>query len=309
MAHSFQENDAAMFRRYYFHISWFLPLLLYSKDACAWGLFTHTYFAQLLIWGIPITDRRIRSAIRKFPELLLAGACLPDLSMFGKKAGTAAFEVTHRWESAKHLLDCAKKDEERALAAGYCSHLFVDIIAHNHFVPAHERMWGEFHLVTHAVCEWAMDAYIFPQLFHFPDKLLLKHRKTLCEYASEKFGTEYGMAEKSLRYLAYGVKGLRMGMIPQLCYHGAKGLDQRLTKRFNYYMRETGSRLAQINRILEGEAPAWHAELHGEEVERETRARIGSIARQELIHRVPLPGNLFQPDPPILSSVSAHRTA
>ena len=297
-----------MFRRYCFHISWFLPLFLYSKDACAWGLFTHTYFAQLLLWGIPIADRRIRSAIRKFPELLLAGACLPDLSMFGKRAGTTAFEVTHKWESAKRLLLDAESCEEHAIAAGYCSHLFVDIIAHNHFVPAHERMWGEYHLVTHAVCEWAMDAYIFPQLFHFPDRLLLKHRQTLCSYASTAFGTEYEKAEKSLLYLAYGVRALRMGMVPQLCYRAAKGIDPKLTRRFNYYMRETGSRLAQINRILEGEAPAWHAELHGEEVARETRARIDSIARQELVHRIPIPGNLFQPDS-VISSVSARQTA
>lgn len=283
--------------KYYFHISWFLPLFLYSKDACAWGLFTHAYFAQLLLWGIPITDKRFRHAIKKFPELLLAGACLPDLAMFGKRAGTTAFEVTHRWESAKHLLDTAQTDEERAMALGYCSHLFVDIIAHNHFVPAHEKMWGEFHLVTHAICEWAMDAYISPHLFHYPDKLLLKHRKILSSYAADSFGTDEIVARKSLLYLAYGVKGLRMGAIPHLCYHGARSIDPRLTRRFNYYMRETGTRLAQVNRILEGEAPAWHAELHGENIERETRERIGSFAQHELAHRIPLPPNLFLPDP------------
>lgn len=298
-----------MFRKYYFHISWFLPLVLYSKDACAWGLFTHAYFAQLLLWGIPITDRRFRSAIRKFPELLLAGACLPDLSMFGKQAGTHAFEVTHRWESAKRLLETAGSEEECAMAAGFCSHLFVDIIAHNHFVPAHERMWGKYHLVTHAVCEWAMDAYIAPHLFYLPDRLLLKHREILCAYAAEAFGTEFATAEKSLRYLAYGVKVLRLGRLPQLCLGGAKSLDRRLARRFSYYMRETGARLTQINRILEGEAPAWHAELHCEDAEREARARIGSFARHELMHRMPLPHNLFQPAPAVFQAAPEYRIA
>lgn len=283
--------------RYYFHISWFLPLFLYSRDACAWGLFTHAYFAQLLLWGIPITEKRFRNAIRKFPELLLAGAFLPDLSMFGRRAGTTAFESTHRWESARHLLDAAKTDEERAMALGYCSHLFVDIIAHNHFVPVHEKMWGEFHLVTHAVCEWAMDAYVYPHLFHLPDRLLFKHGKTLSAYAADGFGTEEAVARKSLNYLACGVRALRMGAIPHICYLGAKSFDPRLNRRFDFYVRETGTRLAQVNRLLEGDSPVWHAELHGEDIERQTRARIRSFAQHELWHRIPLPLNLFQADP------------
>ena len=286
-----------MFRKYCFHISWLLPLLLYSQDACAWGLFTHAYFGQILIWGIPITDRRFRSAIKQFPELLLAGSCLPDLSLFGKRAGTAAFDASHRWESAKHLLESAANDEERAMALGYCSHLFVDIIAHNHFVPAHEKLWGEYRIATHAICEWAMDGYIFPHLFHVPDKLLFRHETILSNYAAKSFGVEVGKANRSLRYLAVGVRALRMGRIPQLCYRGTKSLDPRLGKRFSYYMRETGARLDQINRILEGEAPAWHAELHCEDAERQTRERIRSVAPRQLMHRIPLPPNLFQPAP------------
>jgi hypothetical protein len=283
-----------MFRKFSFLISWFLPLLLYSHDACAWGLFTHAYFGQLLIWGIPITDRRFRNAIKQFPELLIAGACLPDLAMFGKRAGTTAFEVTHKWESASRLLGSAQNDMERAMALGYCSHLFVDIIAHNHFVPAHEKMWGRHHLVTHAFCEWAMDAHIMPHLFHYPDRLLFRHREILSGYAAQAFGAEFRHAEKSLVYLARGVSALRGGRVLQLCHMGAKGIDPWLSRRFGYYMRETGSRLSQINRILEGEEPAWHAELYGEEIEREVEERMASITPHKLRHRIPLPASLFQ---------------
>lgn len=283
-----------MFRKYHFLISWFLPLLLYSHDACAWGLFTHAYFGQLLIWGIPITDRRFRNAVKQFPELLLAGACLPDLSMFGRRSGTTAFDVTHRWDRASHLLESARNDMERAMALGYCSHLFVDIIAHNHFVPAHEKMWGRCHLVTHAFCEWAMDAHVMPHLFHFPDRLLFRHREILSRYAADAFGTELKYAEKSLVYLARGVRALRIGAVPQICHMGAKRIDPWLSRRFGYYMRETGSRLTQINRILAGEEPAWHAELHGEEIEKEVEERIASIQPNRLRHRIPLPTSLFQ---------------
>ena len=281
-----------MFRKV--HISWLLPLLLYSHDACAWGLFTHAYFGQLLIWGIPIADRRFRNAIKQFPELLLAGACLPDLAMFGQRAGTTAFDATHKWESASRLLESAQGDKELAMALGYCSHLFVDIIAHNHFVPAHEKMWGKRQLITHAFCEWAMDAHIMPHLFHLPDRLLLKHKETLSSYMAANFGAQYVHAEKSLTYLAVGVRALRMGAVLQLCHAGAKTIDAGLSRRFAYYVKETSSRLSQINRILAGEAPAWHAELDGCEIEKEVAERIDAIEPYALRHRIPLPASLFQ---------------
>ena len=58
-------------------VIWVAPLLLFSADAVAWGLYTHMYFTQLLIWLIPVADPRFRNAIRRFPELCLAATCLP----------------------------------------------------------------------------------------------------------------------------------------------------------------------------------------------------------------------------------------
>lgn len=79
---------------------------------------------------MPLLDPRLQKAIKRFPELVMAGACLPDLAVVCQR-----FRHTHQWENAHHLLLNAKNDAEIAIAVGYASHLYVDVIAHHHFDP------------------------------------------------------------------------------------------------------------------------------------------------------------------------------
>ncbi len=144
---------------------WSVPAVLFAGDALAWGLYTHVYFAQLLVWAVPLLDPALRRAVRRFPQRLMAGACLPDLALVGATARTRAFDASHRWETAHALLDAAHDDESRACAVGAMSHLWVDIIAHNHFVPAHEHLWWNVPMLTHAISEWAMDRHVARHLF------------------------------------------------------------------------------------------------------------------------------------------------
>ena len=81
------------------HYYWWLPCGLYSVDAQAWGLVTHIYFAHSLLWAMPLLDPRLQKAIRRFPELVMAGACLPDLAVVSKR-----FQQTHQWENAQNYL-------------------------------------------------------------------------------------------------------------------------------------------------------------------------------------------------------------
>ena len=55
-----------------------LPWLLQSTSAHAWGLYTHVFFAQWLVWGVPFLDGELRRAVARYPKLVMAGACLPD---------------------------------------------------------------------------------------------------------------------------------------------------------------------------------------------------------------------------------------
>ena len=272
------------------HWRWLVPLLLFSADAHAWGLYTHVYFAQLLLWAVPLTDPRYRRIIKLFPHLVMAGACLPDLSLVGRHFGVHNLNDTHQWENPRALLDNARSDEEYAIALGYASHLLVDVIAHNHFVPAHEKMWGEIPLATHAAAEWAMDFHLRAQLFTRPDQLMRNNSDRLAQYVARNFGCSASVAERALLFLAQAEAGLRGSGIPQLCYRTACVLDKGVQRRFNYYLNETAARLQHINRILVGEAPMWHAEPPTDQAMRE---RIGSVPHWQLRHRIPLPQDLF----------------
>jgi len=269
-------------------LAWLAPLALFSEDALAWGLYTHVYFTQLLIWAIPLADPRFRAAVRRLPDLLLAGACLPDVALVGRYTGAPAFNTTHQWSVARRLLARAHDDETRVLALGYASHLLADVVAHNHFVPAHEQMWLDRPVVTHAASEWAMDAHVTPHLFARPAELLNRHRQRVVDYAAEHFGCGRDASGRALVCLGNGEALLRASRLPQLLLRGAGALDGRLRRRFDWYIAETAARLGQINRVIEGDAPVWHAEIDGA-----SRAEARAPALTSRAFGQPLPQDFF----------------
>ena len=270
---------------------WLIPLLLWSADAHAWGLYTHVYFAQLLVWAVPLTDPRYRRAIKDFPRLVLAGACLPDLALFCERPWGESFSTTHQWQRARKLLDDARSDEEYALSVGFVSHLLADVIAHNYFVPAHEKMWGNIPRLTHAACEWAMDMHIHSKLCAQPGELMDTYRDELAEYVARHFACPQPLAMRGVTMLAKAENLLRASRLAHLCYHGGRLLDAGMQRRFNYYLSETSARMAHIDRILLGEVPVWDANPHADDPV--VRKRIELITPLQLRHRVPLPQDVF----------------
>lgn len=273
----------------YAWLYWMLPLLAQSADAHAWGLATHVYFSQLLLWAVPLLDPRLRDAARAFPRLVLAGSCLPDLALFGKTARTPAFDHSHDWERAASLLEAAATPEERAIALGYGGHLFVDVIAHNHFVPAHEQMWLRMPMLTHAVAEWVMDAHIAPQLFAHPHALLVAERATLAAYVVQHFDCGAVEAGRALDHLGRATALLYESRLPQWLAGGARLLDRQVARRCDHYTAETARCLPEINRFLQGEAPNWRADLPCPERTR----HLECLSFDELRGPLPLPTSLF----------------
>jgi hypothetical protein len=296
-----------------------VPLLLFAGDALAWGLYTHVYFAQLLVWAVPLLDPTLRRAVRRFPARLMAGACLPDLALVGPTARTRAFDASHRWETAHALLHAADDEETRACAVGAISHLWVDIIAHNHFVPAHEHLWWNVPMLTHAASEWAMDRHIARQLFQpqgagrgckaaeaatttlRPPATLLQADAWLVDYVSSNFGCTPVASRRAIRQLAGAERLLRQSRLPGMLHGMGRLLDRQLSARFDYYIQEVTQRLPQINRVLAGEAPAWLADCPPVAVSRE---RIAAHAPELVACRMPLPGDLFEVEPPVLRSAA-----
>jgi hypothetical protein len=279
---------------------WSIPALLFAGDALAWGLYTHVYFAQLLVWAVPLLDPSLRRAVRRFPHRLTAGACLPDLALVGTTAGTRAFDASHRWETAHALLDNAHDDEARACAVGAMSHLWVDIIAHNHFVPAHEHLWWNVPMLTHAASEWAMDRHIACHLFR-PPATLLQADAWLVDYVTANFGCTPAVARRAIRQLSGAERLLRHSRLPNLLHGAGRLFDRALAARFDYYVQETTSRLPQMNRVLAGEAPAWLADCPPAEV---ARARIAAHAPELVACRMPLPGDLFETEAAVLQQAA-----
>lgn len=269
---------------------WLLPLALHSADALAWGLQTHVYFAQLLVWSIPLLDPAIRRAVLRFPRLVMAGACVPDLALVGPRLDSQAFATTHHWESAHRLLRQARDDDELALAVGYTSHLLVDVIAHNHFVPAHEKLLVDIPWLTHVAVEWAMDAHVGGHVFASPGELLLEDELRVADFAARHFGASSFIAQKAVRLLGQADRGLRRSRLPNLLYRALR-VDATVPTRFDDYVQATASRLAQINRVLNHEAPVWQAELHCPVAKRH---RLQPFTRADLRQLLPLPQDLFQ---------------
>jgi hypothetical protein len=239
-------------KKYY----WWLPCCAYSADANAWGLFTHLYFAQSLLWAMPLLDPKLQRAIKRFPDLVMAGACIPDLALISHH-----FKRTHLWEKTHQLINAAESDEETAIAIGYASHLYIDVIAHHHFVPAHEAMWFKSTMFTHITSEWAMDAYLAPLINTSPHALLTKHSAVMTNFISVHFNCDTHITRTAIKRLALGDRLLRSIKLPQIIHKVARLADKQVSKNFVYYIAKTQMALADIGEVLNGNQPAYEAEL------------------------------------------------
>lgn len=240
-------------------VYWALPLLLTAEDVFAWGLYTHVWFAQSLLWLTPLADPRFRAAARKLPALVMAGACLPDLALVRGIARTEHLGDSHDWALAAQQLARADSDEARALALGYASHLLTDIFAHNHFVPAHESVWADIPVATHASCEWALDHHVRGQLYATPGVLLKREHATIRSYLGAAFDCPADEADRLVAALTRAERLLRFSRLPAIAYAAGRVADKRMVRRFNHYLDHTVRRLPQINSLIAGEQPEWDA--------------------------------------------------
>ncbi|OIR17673.1 hypothetical protein GALL_18930 [mine drainage metagenome] len=266
-------------KKYY----WWLPCCLYSVDANAWGLLTHLFFAQSLLWAMPLLDPRLQRAIKRFPELVMAGACLPDLAIISHR-----YRHTHLWENAHQLMTVAKTDEEVAIAIGYVSHLYVDVVAHNHFVPAHEAMWHKNEMLTHIVSEWAMDAHIAAQVNTSPRYLLTQHQVVISQFISVHFRCTEQVTNLALKRLAFWDGVLRAVKLPSMIYRVVRLLDKRVFKHFEYYLDKTQLAITEIGTTLSGVKPVLEPELKNLSVEQLDVWRDQCLKHLHLSHPTPV---------------------
>lgn len=234
-----------------------LPLLLFASDALAWGLQTHLLFAQYALFMLPFADPDLRKAAARFPRLVLAGACLPDLVLTGRLVGTPAFRRSHRWSTMRRLAAVPRDDADRALALGYASHLVTDVVAHNHFVPDHEARIGRVPYAVHALAEWAMDHHVRTQLQADPSELLAEERRRVADFAARVFRCEGALARRALGLLGRADGVLRFSPLPALCGALLRRLDRKLAPRFDGYLERAAGALQGIEAALAGALVDW----------------------------------------------------
>lgn len=265
------------------HYYWWMPCGFYSVDAQAWGLVTHIYFAHSLLWAMPLLDPRLQKAIRRFPELVMAGACLPDLAVVSKR-----FQQTHQWENAHQLLANASSDEEIAIAVGYASHLYIDVIAHHHFVPAHEAMWFENKMLTHIASEWAMDGYLCSLTPATPNYLLTKYQQEITAFLTPHFRCASADLLTALKRLAFWDGCLRRARLPSLIYHCVYRLDRRVQQHFAYYIAKTQTAIENIGTMLNGIQPVYAPELKTMDMAALSNWRHRCVNHLKLQHPLPI---------------------
>jgi len=241
-----------------------LFVVLFAPDALAWGLQTHVFLGQWLLAAAPFADPQIRAAALRLPRLVLAGACLPDLALAGGMIGLTTFRRAHQWSTLRRL-SAACWDEERAIAVGYASHLLADVVAHNRFVPEHERRIVDVPHVTHAICEWAMDEHLKKGLTIAPADVLTSERHTLAQAVARTFSCGEALAGRTIRVLACAERALRFSPLPRLCRRMVDFFDLDVVPRFDAYIGDASALVRQIEAVLHGEEPRWQPEPGPEE--------------------------------------------
>ena len=262
---------------------WWLPCCFYSLDANAWGLVTHLYFAQSLLWAMPLLDPRLQVAIKKFPDLVMAGACLPDLAIISHR-----FRHTHLWENAHQLMLSAKTEQETAIAIGYVSHLYVDVIAHNHFVPAHEAKWFKNDILTHITSEWAMDAHLAPLINTSPRRLITEHHALLSQFMAGQFRCSVKVTAIALTRLAFWDGVLRGIRLPHAIYRTVNLLDKKVFKHFVYYIAKTQVAVQDIGLVFNGDRPLLEPELKNLSVQQLNDWREECLGHLHIMHPLPV---------------------
>jgi len=232
---------------------------------------------------MPLLDPRLQKAIKCFPDLVMAGACLPDLAIISHR-----FRHTHLWENAHHLLKVAQTDEETAIAIGYASHLYIDVIAHHHFVPAHEAMWLKSTMLTHIASEWAMDAHLAPLMNTSPQRLLKQHQSLIAKFISPHFRCSESVTTHALNRLAMGDGILRLIKLPHLIYSTVRMFDKRVSKNFVYYVAKTQIAVADIGEVLNGNKPVFDPELKNISVEQLDLWRKECLKHLYIMHPKPI---------------------
>jgi hypothetical protein len=129
---------------------------LFSGNAFAWGPITHVDYASEALRNVAVYAPAVKALLTEFPYDFLYGALAADITL-GKDYVDYVHNC-HNWRVGFLILNEAKDNRQRAAALGYLSHLAVDIISHNFFVPFKVIRSYETRTLGHIYWEMRFDA-------------------------------------------------------------------------------------------------------------------------------------------------------
>ncbi len=223
-------------------------------EAHAWGLYAHLAYTQYLLGALPLLPAPLMRAVQRFPSLVLAGACLPDLAVVSRR-----FRHSHGWGLGQQLIH-SDNEEMLALGVGYNGHLLADVVAHQHFVPSFEAKWNNPSLRTHAFAEWAMDAYLYQPQLTMPGPLLLAEQTRIVTTLAPVLDIDHAMLQGAIRRLARADQALRLSHIPQWLLMHYRIQDTEFETKLDYYQAQVKLTMNELPKVLAGTFPSLHAE-------------------------------------------------
>jgi hypothetical protein len=172
-------------------------VVLWPSDAYAWGPLAHLSFSSLALEQLVAVSPATRLILTQFASEYLYGSLAADI-IVGKNL--ARYEVhCHNWRMGFNVLDRAKGDAQKAFSLGFLSHLAVDTIAHNYFVPYKVVQGYRTRASGHAYWELRYDQRLSPELWKLARKVshasYRAHDEHLEECLSQSYVIPFGVSK------------------------------------------------------------------------------------------------------------------
>ena len=174
-----------------------LAVFLWPSDAFAWGPLAHLSFSQAALADLSAVSPALRLILSQFASEFLYGSLAADI-IVGKNL--ARYEVhCHNWNTGFQVLNRAKNDSQRAFGLGFLSHLAVDTIAHNYYVPYKTVQGHSARAAGHAYWEIRYDQRLSPDLWqvarHVTQRQYREHDEHLEECLSESYVIPFSISK------------------------------------------------------------------------------------------------------------------
>lgn len=172
-------------------------VFLFPSDAYAWGPLAHLQFSQGALADLSAVSPALRIMLTQFSSEFLYGSLAADI-IVGKNL--AKYEVhCHNWNIGFKVLDRARNDAQRAFSYGFLSHLSVDTIAHNYYVPYKTVQGFKVRASGHAYWELRYDQKLSPDLWklarHVSQKQFREHDEHLEDVLSRSYVVPFTLSK------------------------------------------------------------------------------------------------------------------